>query len=242
MNVKPAFLFIVLINVVNSSYSQTAFNYEGVFTRFTCDQVWNIDENPLEIEALNDSIIVIKDFAGIPDNFISDNQKDTILVKLDFENNTVVSVDDDYDVSYVVQGANLVYSISQGVIYEDSIEIEFLQLNPQGSQILCTKYKRGDYTSIDEQNGFSIDVNIYPNPTSENLVFKVPNLSSNDRLDNQLFVKLFNIQGVEIHQYEIDKSKLTHIIDVSDLVQGIYLFHLEDSRHIVLFKEKLIIE
>lgn len=90
-------------------------------------------------------------------------------------------------------------------------------------------------TGITDINSLQMSIDLYPNPTKDELVIQL----SDFPLQSNLKLNLFSINGQVIKQVSIN-SKLTNI-ELDKVSQGIYFYQLQDG-HNTLKTGKIIVE
>ena len=115
--------------------------------------------------------------------------------------------------------------------YDNDIKITATGSNWQWNLDKMVLVKVGDhYVAANDSEAMNID--LYPNPASSTLFI--------DGIDNNCFVSIYNIQGVEIVSSPIQTGD--NSIDVSNIPDGYYIIVIKNNAETVLTTQKLIIK
>lgn len=90
-------------------------------------------------------------------------------------------------------------------------------------------------TSISSVSNPNLDIIVYPNPATDEVVFKT---SSSESVKNY-HVEMYNVLGQEVRNFQLYPYQLT--INTSDLARGMYLYRIVDNK-IVLKTGKIILQ
>lgn len=127
----------------------------------------------------------------------------------------------------VPANAYLQYSGS-GVLFSDSIRINFSSVTPDGPQSFCYVYLKGVTIGVDEYNEPKFQLSLWPNPTNSIVHIDLPD----SRIEE---VKVFNQQGQMCFQDNSDARQ----VDLTAYPSGLYFVVCLLTDNVVL-KEKVI--
>lgn len=122
-----------------------------------------------------------------------------------------------------INTAKISYKNIQTAAYNDSFKVDIK--NAANGWLANQIVSMDNALSLKELNTYN--VNIWPNPTNENINVQLENLISN----NDVSISLYDIRGriIKNYKYEVNATSLTKSIEVNDVINGVYLLEIKQG-------------
>ncbi len=226
-------LLFSLITFVSDA--QTAFDYEGIYTRFDCNGEVEQLLPLCELVAVGPNNLIIRNFMGIPNDFLLSSQEDTVIIQMDFNNLLLIPQEITDAVDYYIGTTDPVsFYVTSGEIFTDSIKVEYFFGTPEGAVSRCAVYKKGGYLNISEEK-VNDEFQVYPNPAKDQITFKIP--ASVNSQEFRFVVHSIDGRSVQSIEFEND-HELT--IDTSSYPSGTYMVSFISANSVI--RKQVVIE